>query len=312
MRKHDISSHSGIYYNLRLNYNSCTVLESSVTDCSTPSTELTDLHSLTKSMNFISCKWRSCDTGGAGAALHCTGSDTVLTIKKCSFISCSADHEGGAIHTSSIHTLDVKESFFYKCSTSTTGNDGGSGAIKIQGIQHTLSLLQTDFISCISKASGGASIIQGCSSSEKGSVIRNCRYIDCNATDTSPDGGAVWIRSNSALLAVSSCHFILCTVSGSGGDGGGGVDYWLPSYADDDYAVSYCLFHKNDAVGLPGKDISLLYSQSNPIFHSLTTSPGENRVSPQHWDEGKKQDDWLPLVLLLHVSAKSTNLSRIK
>ena len=132
----------------------------------------------------------------------------------------------------------MKDSFFYKCSTSTTGNDGGSGAIKIQGIRYTLSLLQTDFISCLPKASGGASIIQECKENIKGDVITNCRYIDCNATDASPECGAVRIRSHSALLAVSSCQFILCTVSGSGGDGGRGVDYWLSSYADDDYAVS--------------------------------------------------------------------------
>ena len=57
---------------------------------------------------FSCCIWNSCSASGdSGGALKCTGANTQVYIESCSFISCYAKEKGGAIHTSSIHTLDV-------------------------------------------------------------------------------------------------------------------------------------------------------------------------------------------------------------
>ena len=219
---------------------------------------------------FSFCNWNSCGApGGSGAAITCTGSSTVLIVERCSFISCSADIEGGAIHTSSINTLDVSLSFFHECCTTATMNDHGSGAIWIYGIQQKLTLLENSFISCTSKASGGAFTVWNCLADIEGEDIRESRFLDCNATDTSPDGGAVWIWTNNALIGLSTCLFSVCNSYY-----GGGLDHYLSNYDSGTYPIRFCFFNKN--TGIYGNDV-LLYklspSNSSPILlHCFSTS----------------------------------------
>ena len=268
------------YFHSGLNSNSCMLSTLSVIGCSTPLTELANLRSLPKSMAFISCMWTSINAASdAGAAIKCSDGNYVLTVEKCSFSFCSALKKGGAIHSSSIHTLDVRESSFHKCSTSTTDNDEGSGAIWIYSITQKLSITQSSFISCTSKASGGASLIQKCSSNIKGAgIINNCRFVDCNATDETPDGGAVWVWTNSALIGLSNCLFTKCNALNTMGDGGA-LRHNLNTYFPGSYPISYCFFNRNTAKY--GNDISfkdIEPTNSNPILRYCFSTSDPDRI----------------------------------
>ena len=241
---------------------------------------------------FSLCIWRSCsasnDTGGA---LKCIGTATKLYLESCSFTSCSADREGGAIHTSSIHTLDVKDSLFYACSSSTEENDKGSGAIWIYGIQQTLSISQSSFISCTSKASGGAFKVNGCSAQVQGiSTINNCRFISCKATDTSPDGGAVWIRVNDGLIGILNCLFSLCYSGMYGGAIKNNQDH-----SSRNYPIRYCFFNKNSVPSNGyGNDIYFIVFSEVACLHCFSTTT-KNRIGYVSGNTNVNTDvNWLP------------------
>ena len=239
---------------------------------------------------FSWCTWTSCTASSdAGGALKCTGIGTKVYLESCTFLSCSSEREGGAIHTSSIHTLDAKHSFFHKCSTSTKENDEGSGAMWINGIKQILSVSDNSFISCTSKASGGAFIVKDCTENIQGEVIRNCRYIDCNATDTSPDGGAIWIWTNDKLLGLKNCLFSVC----NSGQDGGAVKHTLYKYEEKSFPLRYCFFNKNKAPN--GNDIFFNSLPADaPCLHCFSTSDSK-RVS--HYvgsDRSSLDPNWLP------------------
>ena len=247
---------------------------------------------------FSWCTWNSCSvTNDAGGALKCTGTSTKVYLESCSFISCSAKEKGGAVYTSSIHTLDVKQSLFFKCSTSTTSNDQGSGAIWIYGIQQKLSLLQSDFISCTSKASGGASFIQECKENIKGDVINNCRYIDCNATNETPDGGAGCIWLNKGLLGLTNCLFSLC----NSGFVGGALRHNLDAYSPGSYPIRYCFFNKNTSPS--GNDVFFPSLPSDaPCLHCFSTT-ARNRIGYYSDSVASNVDlNWLPITQCIPIS----------
>ena len=227
-------------------------------------------------------------------------------IKKCCFNSCSADAEGGAIHTSSIRTLDVTESLFRHCSSTVAYNDHGSGAIWIYGIHQKLSILNNCFISCTSKSSGGAFLIQDCTSQVTGELINSCRFLDCNATDETPDGGAVCIWTNSVLIRIVSSLFSTCF----SGDNGGAIRHRLNGYSTQSYPVRYCFFNKNLAP--LGNDIYFDYIPSDaPCLYCFSTTQ-ENRIgyysnNDYHFDK----DAWLPLGTLLSLNTRKHSLTGI-
>ena len=306
MRQH-LPLFSTVFSNDPKQYSSCIVSGTSVSSCTDSSSTYSTLRLVTTSTTFSSCNWNSCSApNDSGSAIQCTGSEIVLTVEKCFFISCSSDREGGAIHTSSIHTLDVKESFFYKCSTSTTSDNHGSGAIWIYGIQQKLSIVNNDFISCTSTASGGAFIVWKCFDNIKGETISSCRYIDCNATDTTPDGGAVWIWDNSELIGVSECLFSICNSYY-----GGGLDHYLSNYDSGTYPIRFCFFNKN--VGDCGNDVHLflLNTQKGSPFLQCFSTTEELRIG--YLDQSSNgvyditiQNAWLPLGTLLSLNAFTT------
>ena len=247
---------------------------------------------------FSWCTWSSCSASGdAGGALKCTGTGSKVYVERCSFSSCSAYKQGGAIHTSSIHTLDVKDSLFYACSSSTKENDEGSGAMWIYGIQQKLSISETSFISCTTKASGGACIIQKCSSNIKGQIINQCRCIHCNATDMSPDGGALYIPTSTELIGLEECLFSLCHSLY-----GGALDHSLSNYKEHTYPIRYCFFNKNTVSESGyGNDVVLrnhLLDNNNPVLqHSFSTSTSI-RVGYYYNSNWYKNDfNWLPHVV---------------
>ena len=291
VRKHYITLTSYHHPNSASEDIICSSSVTSVTGCSTSSTILANLRLLSHSMKFVSCKWSSCNADDAGAAIKCTGINTVLAIEKCSFISCSAYEMGGAIYTSSIHTLDVQQSLFYKGSTSTKVNNQGSGAIWINCIQEKLSVSENSFISCTSKASGGASIVKDCSENIRGQAIQYCRNIDCNATDESPDGGAVWISSNSALIGLLNCLFSKCNSYN-----GGAVYHYLSHYQSGSNPIRYCFFNKN--TGENGNDATFYkFSPDNdqPVFLHCYSTTELNRIGYYDNNNWYQTDvDWHP------------------
>ena len=260
--------------------------------------------SSTAAYSFINCHWTSCSVpGDAGAAIKCASSNSLLTVTGCSFSFCTAPHQGGAIHTFGLHTLDVKESFFYRCSTNTISDNQGSGAVWINTIQQRLCVSENSFISCTSKASGGAFILWKCHANIKGAeVINNCRYIDCNATDETPDGGAVWICNNSQLIGFTNCFFSLCNaLTGYGGS----FRHEGSAYQPQSFPIRYCFFNNNR--GTYGNDVYLNFSPSDPpLLHCFSTTD-TNRFT--FWDvtsnrlcNPENQNDWLPLDYLQHLN----------
>ena len=184
----------------------------------------------------------------------------------------------------------MKESFFYTCSTVTLTDNDGSGAIWIYGIQQELSVSKNIFISCTSTSSGGAFIVKDCLNNVKGpDVINNCRYIDCNVTDQTPDGGAVWIWKNNALIGLSDCLFSLC----NSGYIAGALRHNLDPYSPGSYPIRYCFFNKN--ISPSGNDVFFPSLPSDaPCLHCFSTT-SENRISyfiagiPCNTDQ-----NWLP------------------
>ena len=165
----------------------------------------------------------------------------------------------------------MTQSFFYKCSTDTLTDNDGSGAIWIFGITNTLSITNNFFLSCTAKASAGAFRINSCTNKIKGpQIINNCRFIDCNATKTTPDGGAVWVRANSELIGLTDCLFSVC----NSGDNGGAfrINYIVGKSALN--LIHFCFFNKNTAPH--GNDVSFASFEPNnnePVCkHCFSTS----------------------------------------
>ena len=288
-----IISSAPLFSNAPTAYTSCAVTGTSVTGCTNSSPNYSTLRTISRSTTFTSCKWSSCTASrDSGSAIKCTGANTILIINECHFYSCSAYQQGGAIHTSSFHTLDVNGSFFLKCSSSIYETDNfGSGAIWIYGIQQKLSISNNLFVSCTSKASGGASIIQECSSNIRGAeVINNCRYIDCNVTDQSPDGGAVWISTNENLIGFMNCLFSMC----NSGKYGGALRHECSEFESNSYPILYCFFNKNK--GIYGNDLFVpsIPSDDACLYCFSTSNPG--RIGYYGSSNPLTIDlDWLPL-----------------
>ena len=291
MRKNRIFLHSNIDNNL--NTPTCLIdgRQAIYPTCNTSSRNV-----LTGSSKyeFNWCIWNSCTAStDSGGALKCTGANTQVYIESCSFISCYAKEKGGAIHTSSIHTLDAKHSFFHKCSTTTTSDNDGSGALWAVTIQKRISLSANAFISCTSKASSGAFCIHDCNSVTDGvDVIDSCRCIDCNATDTSPDAGAVWIGSSNKLIRLTSCLFSKCHAFTNDGNGGA-LRHTLSGYYPRSYPIRFCFFNQNTSP--LGNDIYLPNFPSDaPCLHcfSLSASGRVGFYDGTVWD--RADFNWLP------------------
>ena len=99
----------------------------------------------------------------------------------------------------------------------------------MEDVSESLSLIHNSFLSCASRASGGAFYLFNCKESVKGAdVINNCRFLDYSATDTTPDGGAAFIRYNSKLIGLSNCLFSKCSAYYSGA-----LNYYCSDYDED-------------------------------------------------------------------------------
>lgn len=232
---------------------------------------------------FKQVDFHDCVSTTQGGAIACSGTDTQLFVESCSFSSCSAFEKGGSIHTNSLHTLEVKQSIFYKCSTETTVDNQGSGAIWISGIQTKLSLFQTDFISCITNASGGAFSVWSCSNQIQGpQIINSCRFLDCNAITQTPDGGAMAVWTNSGFIG-----FMNCLISRCNADYGGALSHYVSNYQSESHPFRYSFFNHN--TGSQGNDIFFLSSPSSiPLLSCFSTSTSPRICNGNY-------DNWLAL-----------------
>ena len=83
-----------------------------------------------------------------GPVIKGVGCETILTAEKCSFIFFAEDHQGWSIHTSSIHTLDLKESGFYECSTISCNENNNFSQGNEGALSYTFNYGKHIIISC--------------------------------------------------------------------------------------------------------------------------------------------------------------------
>ena len=173
-----------------------------------------------------------------------------LEVSYTTFSDCSAN-EGGAIHASTIQKITVTQSLFLRCSSSNTADNTGGGGINIDNIKITLSISNNNFISCTAKASGGCICIRSCSANTKKiDAINSCRFINCHATDTLPDGAGVCVWGTEELIGVMSSLFSLCSTSF-----GGALFYYLYNYRKSAFPIRYCFLNAN--TGTFGSDLAI-------------------------------------------------------
>ena len=247
------------------------------------------------SFTFKKCIFNSLsDTsgdGGGGAIYYSSPSIetyTSLLVASCSFSECSA-LDGGALYLSTLSTFELQNSLFYKCSSTLDIYEHGGGSVWITNIQQQLSLLENDFISSTCLASGGGVLIQECSALiSSSSVLLSCRFVDCTATDASPDGGGVCIWNNSQTIGISTCLFSLCNSD----DDGGAIRHKLDDYEADSFPIRFCFFDKNTANS--GNDIQFNILPSDaPCLYCF--SPSESpRVGTYGEIYYNTDYSWLP------------------
>ena len=272
------------------------------------------MHDITDNLEL----WKDEDFSGNDhkPILSSTVGDHSLT--SCTFISLSADHNGGAIYYSSGHSLSIEHCIFTLCKTTKELTPlYGGGAIFIN-TGSSLSVISSTFIACSTLSYGGGIFsLNTC----KSSTVCLSTFIDCNACH----GGGV--MSLSPLFSVSSSRFLSCIASQSGGGlyydngqetcsiafselvfsddhahyvnesdgcvnrGGGGLE----DYRTSNYSSNYfCLFFTgNTAPSGVGNDISI---HTVPlVFGNITrcfTTTSENSF----WNtKYEGYEDWLPL-----------------
>ncbi|KAK2946171.1 hypothetical protein BLNAU_18915 [Blattamonas nauphoetae] len=195
---------------------------------------------------FSLCTFDGCESAYTGGAIDCDASDINVQVKQCSFRSCRADRQGGALWfycPGDSAALLVFESIFSNC---LAANDGGDLHIK-----QTYSL-----------------------------TISDCFFIDSSATEGS--GGSISlasIRSYSTNI-VSNCLFENCRTE-EGSDQyyqGGGAVYM--SFVGGDVQLTYLQFRGCSASSKTGHDIYVKCTTFNTrkFTYSETTVPGWNRL----------------------------------
>ena len=120
-------------------------------------------------------------------------------------------------------------------------------------------------------------------------MINNCRYIDCNATDTSPDGGTMLIWDNEELIQLSNCLFSIC----NSGKYGGAIDHSLSHYQSERYPIRYCFFKNN--TGIYGNDIYIAFLPSDDVCLHCYSNSESHRVG--YWNNtyaSSTDSNWLP------------------
>ena len=287
------------FLSLRTNSNTPTCLKDNapltqISQCITSSR-----HDLTEevSYKFTFCSFvQLSEENLNGGAISCIGSSiytsTSLIVSSCSFSECGANN-GGAIYTSTLSIFDLQNSVFYKCSSTSEIYNEGGGSLLVSDIQQQLSLFGNDFISSTCTASGGGLQLRGCSLSIYGStIINSCRFVDCNATINSPDGGALCIWNNRALIGMTACVFSFCHSD----DDGGAIRHDINGYEPKSYPIRFCFFNGNSVSnGGTGNDILLnVLPSDDPLLQCCSTSHSKRvgYISDTHWFT----DDfnWLP------------------
>ena len=125
---------------------------------------------------------------------------------------------------------------------------------------------------------------------------------ECNFTNESLDGGAVWIWETGELIGLKNCFFSLCHATTGFG---GALNHYLSNYKENSYPIRYCFFNKNTAPY--GNDAYLVLSDTfkgAPFLHCFSTTT-TNRLA--YWDGSSNrfygseiQNNWLLLVIIIY------------
>ena len=291
MRKYTLSS----FLQTQYNSNTPTCLKD-ITPLTQNNECVSSRHDLTEevSYKFTFCSFSQlCGESDNGGAISCTGSSiqtsTSLLVASCSFSECSAP-DGGAIYTSTLSSFELQNSFFFDCSSTYNSSNHGGGSVWISAIQHQLVLCTNEFTSSTCKGSGGGVLIEQCSDTIYGAeIIHGCKFLDCNATDQSPDGGGVCVWNNLKTIGLCCCLFSSCHSA----EDGGAIRHDINGYEPNSYPIRFCFFERNAA--MYGNDIYFSYALSeSPCFHCFSTAT-EQSICYSTGDYNYNFDDWLPI-----------------
>ena len=184
--------------------------------------------------------------------------------------------------------VSIIESIFKSCEAKAQ-DDYGGGGIEILSVNAPPQISGCSFASCSTLwDAGGVGVWYSYSPETNSKVICNCHIISCKGDSSNPysECGGSRVFCNHYNVGLSNTLFSHCS-----NYRGGALEIQLPLTVSTP-AITFCLFHANDATG-SGKDI-WCSSNSNPISHTFTTSTGNNRIYPEHWDNMTQQDNWLP------------------
>ena len=145
--------------------------------------------------------------------------------------------------------------------------------------------------------------IPSCSTLINGaSAISSCVFVDCNATDKSPDGGGICIWFDTKMIGIADCLLSFCHTN----DDGGAIRYDFVGYIKKSFPLRFCFFNDNSVVrNANGNDVaisSFAPEADDPVFLHCFSNSEQNRIAYQTTDGWSMDDyDWLPLGTVIHM-----------
>ncbi|KAK2954325.1 hypothetical protein BLNAU_10657 [Blattamonas nauphoetae] len=229
-------------------------------------TNLTTAHSL---FTFKFCTFKGCSASNGGAIL-CQNIKVNLNIESCSFDSCSANGNGGAIYISppsgQTNKLTLRSSSFMLCSAKYF-------ACLRMYYPSVSTISECVFIDSEVEQFGGALGLDEWDPVTKGGAISNCLFQNCKQTDaTSAYGGGAMFLQQCPSVQLSSLLFDDCSAA----KGRGHAIYFssstYPTLAS--MSISNCASSSKHSTSLvyvswTGKDFTNLLNQS-PTTITLT------------------------------------------
>ena len=279
----------------------CTIDDQTPTnkECSTSSRN--DLNQ-NKNYKFTFCIFSNLNGGNNyGGAIKCTGSNSRLSINKCTFTDCSCTSEassypGGAIYAQSISSFSVRHSIFEWDRDTQQAYDGG--AICLYTIP-SVTIHDNTFTKCYTTGLGGAIFLaESSTNAGTATIINNCKFLSCKGPFNG-GGGVCDHHNNQYDNFVTDSIFCKCSTYRAGGFC---IIHEPYSHYPPQYCTKYCFFTQNTASF--GNDVFVEWynPDSDPLVccHCFSTSDsdrvGYRPLINNYWggDYRKTDRDWLP------------------
>ncbi|KAH7817682.1 uncharacterized protein MONOS_10844 [Monocercomonoides exilis] len=243
---------------------------------------------------------------GKGGALFVKSSEVSLNVMRCSFTSCYALSNGGAIHADPVKSVIIVESLFLNNSA-----ENGGGSYYVHNNYDGLLLTGCMFkANQVGKDGRGSAInyndyttrpFGGCIGADDGNgaqaQIMDCQFVNCTNKGSF---GALMSWSHTAYYAMRSCQFVKCTSEREGG----AIRHHIvqcPGNQMNKKMFFFMLFHECSCIDIEspfGHDMCIhqTYPDVNvtpgPLKECYSTNTNEKRF---YWSTtGKYESDWLP------------------